>query len=114
PIESTRMRLFPVRSTVRTASSTIPEGPAQSRTLAVVTTREFARRLVVQLPWPQLAHSLKKRVAKTYAKAGASSVIAMCKTQWRPIVPVAVEREIPVELAPELNVVGRIEIELNS
>jgi len=62
----------------------------------------------------QLAHSLKKGAAKTYAKAGTSSVIAMRKTQWRPIVPVAVEREIPVELAPELNVVGRIEIELNS
>ena len=76
---------------------------------------EPTQKFLTPLKFPKgIDHSLKKRVAKAYAEARGSSVIAMRKTRWRAIVPVAVEREIPVELAPEFDVVRRVEIELNS
>jgi hypothetical protein len=49
-------------------------------------------------------------VAKSVANAAAGAIVA-ARESWRGlIVPVAVERQIPGELAPKLDVVGDVEI----
>src|ERR1700739_1805664 len=54
-------------------------------------------------------HSLFK--AKGPAESRTGSIIAAGETGRRPIVPVTVERDIPRQVADELNVIGRIRIE---
>ena len=58
--------------------------------------------------------SVANRVTKTDAQPGGCSIVAADKPRWRTTVPVVIKREIPVELAPELNVVGRVQTELNT
>ena len=54
------------------------------------------------------------RVTKTHAQPGSCSVVAANEPRWRTTVPAVVKREIPIELAPELNIVGRVQTELNA
>jgi hypothetical protein len=49
-------------------------------------------------------------VAKCISNSGTGSIVAAGEAWRRLVVPVAVEREIPGELAPKLYVVGHVEI----
>ena len=49
-------------------------------------------------------------VAKSVGDPGTCAVVAAGKAGWGLIVPVAVERDIPSELAPKLDVVSDINI----
>ena len=52
-------------------------------------------------------------IPKAYAETGTGPVVAGGKAGRGTIVPIAIEREIIIELAPQLHVVGRVHIELN-
>jgi len=53
-------------------------------------------------------------VAKVDTQAGASAVITGRELRWGPIIPIAVESEIPVELAPKLDRISGIQIEVQA
>ena len=54
------------------------------------------------------------RVTEIYADSGGGSIVARCEARRGFIIPVAIEGEIPIEFAPDFDVVGRVYIELNS
>ena len=47
-------------------------------------------------------------IAKRDAQTRCTSVVGADKARWWTIIPVAVQGEIPVELAPELDVIGSV------
>ncbi len=51
---------------------------------------------------------------KCPTQAGTGAVIAPRKSWWRPIVPIAVKRDIPRQIAGDLDVVRSIGVELHS
>ena len=51
--------------------------------------------------------------AKCPGKPRAGAVVAAGEAGRRPVVPVAVERYIPLQIAEELHVLGRVGIEMN-
>jgi hypothetical protein len=53
-------------------------------------------------------------VAKCVVNAGTGAVVATRETSRGLIVPVAVEREIPADLAPKFDVVGNVEIGMHA
>jgi hypothetical protein len=53
-------------------------------------------------------------IAKTDAEARARSIVTTHEARGWAIVPVSVKRKVPVELAPQLDVVRGVQIELNS
>ena len=53
-------------------------------------------------------------IAKAPANAGGGAIVARRETRGWSVVPISVEREIPIELAPQLDVVRGIQIEVHS
>jgi len=49
-------------------------------------------------------------IAKGPAKAGASSIVASGESRWRTVVPVAIKRHVPREIAEEFEIVGSIRL----
>src|ERR1700739_1283492 len=58
--------------------------------------------------------SQMNRSAKTDAQARACSKVTCRELRWRPVVPVGIQREIPVQLAPQFDVVPGVGVERKS
>ena len=58
--------------------------------------------------------SQMNRVTKTDAQTRTRPVVTLCEPWRRPIVPVCIKREIPIQLPPKLDVIRRVGGELKS